>query len=325
MTIRADLAIIAGRLEAIEKIFRQYSNAESAAEERNEQQQSSQKFVRAEITFDNTSKREAQTEADRQHRTQNAIRWTAFGAFAAAIFYAGISGLMFHEMHVQTAQLFRQGDIENAGASHRAAETSLQLNNAKRQADAAQKNVNAIQQQMRVDQRAWVSVATVGSDLAQPLQFLETKVEIRNTGKTPAKNLSFIVMPEIREKGSIYAQYPPHPPLVPYAPLGVELWGFHSHGVVAPNASISQTSRILAHPGVLLPDEAAGLDAGWLILYVHGRIEYTDIFNRLDWTTFCFFSNPTPSPLLPGIPSKPQPTVMEYSICPSGNDMDRNQ
>ncbi len=102
MTIQNGLAAIVERLKAIEKIFSEYRGAIHTAQERDRELESRQQSIRAEITFDDGTKREVQTEANRQHSVQNSIRWAAWCAFAAAFIYAWLAAFQLREMRKAT-------------------------------------------------------------------------------------------------------------------------------------------------------------------------------------------------------------------------------
>ncbi len=146
MDARESLAAIVQRLEAIEKVFANYSAAIRAKEEGDRE---NIQRLRAEITFDDASKQEGQTEADRQNRTQEKIGRYAFYAFLAAIIYAGISALQLYEMRIQTAQVFHQSEVENANASGENAQLFRQLNILERQTEATHESAMASGDQSR--------------------------------------------------------------------------------------------------------------------------------------------------------------------------------
>lgn len=154
MSIKAELASIVERLEAIEKIFAEYRDSMRAQQERERQLDGSSRLIRSQIAFDDATKADNKTEADRQYRVQNAIRWSAFAAFCAALIYAGIALVQWNEMHTQTQEIFRQAEVENNDAGVRAVQWLAQFKIAQDQSNAAQNSVKAVQQQVQQDRRA---------------------------------------------------------------------------------------------------------------------------------------------------------------------------
>lgn len=152
--------------------------------------------VRAEIHFPDAVETKRTADQERYHTTQKVITVAAWGAFIAALAYAVVAQMQLGKMTEQVEQLYRQAEVENAGASHRAAEVFRQLNIAQAQVKAAQDSLTAIREQMRLDQRAWIGLVhteTVGgkkSEDGSAFSFDYVRLVFRNTGKTPALNVS---------------------------------------------------------------------------------------------------------------------------------------
>jgi hypothetical protein len=85
------LASIRERVEAIHDIVKKHFATVHPQQERERKLESSEKIVRAEITFDEKSKRELETDSNRQYRVQNSVKWATWFAFGAAVIYAGIA------------------------------------------------------------------------------------------------------------------------------------------------------------------------------------------------------------------------------------------
>jgi len=192
MSIGNGLAAIVDRLEAIEKILKEYSTAISAKKERDGD---NPQRVRAEITFDDTSKSETQTEANRQHSTQEKIARYAFYAFAAAIFYAGIAALQLFESRTQTNEVFHQSEVENGEASKEASRWLQQFRVVQQQSKAAQDSVTALQAQTRQDERPYVLVADLKPSFGPNIK-IRADIFFANYGKSPAL--------KVRGRGTIF-------------------------------------------------------------------------------------------------------------------------
>jgi hypothetical protein len=139
----------------------------------------------------------------------------------------------------------------------------------------AQASVDATDAQMRLDQRAWVAVSDVrATDFAIGLPFVITVV-FKNTGKTPAEHFRVASALDPIAEG--------HKPA--FADLGAI-----SRGLLLPNgeANVMLNATSQSATGVT----KSGLEqvkSGKLIIYVHGRITYDDVFGCHHWTTFCHF------------------------------------
>jgi hypothetical protein len=282
MAERDDLTAIVERLKAIEKILSEYVATIYSAEKRDRELEGCPQLVRAEITFDDTSKREAQGEAARQYGTQSSISRATWAAFAAAFLYAGLAAIQLNEMHTQTAQVFSQSDVENANASRRTVEVFQQLEIAQQQAGAAQKSVEAIQKQMRVDQQARISVE-VGLNTALQLNgMVGAGLRYTNTGKTVARNILIKSVVTIApEKQELLFRYPS------------DLVNTFRIGAVYPMSSSPVQARMYdpGHIGhSIKKEEYEALQEYRSHGLVYGKISYDDVFGGHHWNTFCNMS-----------------------------------
>jgi hypothetical protein len=242
--------------------------------------------VPAEITFDDTSKREAQAETESQQRTQKGIRRAAIAAFFAAALYAGVAALQLWEMRVQTEQAFRQSDVENADASFKAVQWFQQFKLSQQQVKAAQDSAEAIQRQMRQDQRPWISVELGGTPVPNTEkgtvtfntvenQPIEIPLRITNVGKTPARRVEAQFFVEIVKNGQIPDLHPKKK-----ADNG------YSAGIIFPNIP-NPTNASRLRP--IIRSEMKDLVEGKSYIAAHGRVDYRDVFNIPHWATFCLW------------------------------------
>lgn len=154
----------------------------------------------------------------------------------------------------------------------------------KESADATS-NAFALQQSTsQIDQRAWVTVkdiqVTRKDDVSTFIIFLT------NTGKTPAEDFT------IKVKGELVGQGKPFVSEEPQLP---------GKGIIAPNGGVF---RCEAPTHESFEHFAANLA-------IHGRVDYTDIFNVHHWTKFCYKWIPKTNGAGGG-----------FSPCESGNTMD---
>jgi len=161
---------------------------------------------------------------------------------------------------------------------------------------------------MRKDQRAWIAE----SDLSplpfvagQPLRFTWN---VRNTGKSPAKNV----------EGKFYDEVVPNGgPQPHFDPSDTAADRFFT-GVLMPNASLdvhpirlktAQNGAIVPVPLSEAEKNSLAVQQAWVAIY--GRIDFEDIFKTKHWVKFCF-------PYFPG------PDLYTYMSCTRYNKMDDN-
>lgn len=140
---------------------------------------------------------------------------------------------------------------------------------------------------MRLDQRAWLGIVAIKPvpkvpEIGKPIEAI---VEIRNSGKTPARKIVVGVIGQPVKAGDN--------PTFSYEP-SKNL----SFGTLFPNSSVTLPLNMSKEPdtGTVFPLSQETLDAiakGQLAIYVHGRADYEDIFGVPHWTTFCGKLNAT--------------------------------
>ncbi len=242
----------------------------------------------------------------------------------AAITISVITGLIFAGQLYEMWQNGRQtekligaagtqaeaaGDMANAAgdqvdAADNFADTSEEVNRKisdavgqlKAAADSANASIKVTQQAIRLDQRAWVAVERISNTPTLELgKEFEIEVTVKNTGKTPAKSAIMIMRWDSFPKG-IKPNYSADNG-------GKEASGiFVSRALIAPNAEYSRKTKPF-QPGLDWVDANQSSTAqtketikksflkrftdGDMIFYIHGRIDYEDIFHCQHWTTFC--------------------------------------
>ena len=173
-----------------------------------------------------------------------------------------------------TIGLFISGErsVQVAGRSARAGQQA---------AEAAKEAVKSTQTAMRLDQRAWLGIENIRPDPSIPQvgTALTVIVTFKNTGRTPARKMRgyTVVEPIDRNSAPDFSytndQYFEAGTIAPGA--------VHGPGVPA---TIDKNTR---QP---IPLPQAGFDvlqSGAQKMYVHGRIDYEDIFHVPHWLTFC--------------------------------------
>jgi hypothetical protein len=216
--------------------------------------------------------------------------WITLFLFAVGVYTAKIFHRQFKEMQAQTKILNSQAKQAASDSVESARKVDSQLTIARQQAKAAQDSADAIKTQMRVDQRAWISLGSIKSvsKFAVGEPFTVT-VGIKNLGKTPARNTYTGIFIEPRLKGQ-------KPRLERDAQVAM------ASGIILPNVEIynspilTMCSEVITNTGQILAkficpltqDEYDAVTSGSQTIYVHGRVTYYDVFNHSHWFTFCY-------------------------------------
>ncbi len=142
-------------------------------------------------------------------------------------------------------------------------------------ARSAEASVRQAKETAHLDQRAWVALEKVDV-VPEAGKGLRITATIKNTGKTFAKHTEGCVSPEECVKGTN-----------PY--FGLEekriSCGGATIGLLAPNGEFS---GILNHSsGSVVEASLPAIKSGEVRFFLHGRIDYEDIFGCKHWTTFC--------------------------------------
>jgi hypothetical protein len=141
------------------------------------------------------------------------------------------------------------------------------------QANAAKDSVDTTKRQMRLDQRAWLGIVLFDIMPPDPSGIIRMRIEIVNTGKTPAISVSqgytTIVWPKplLIKPPPDAAQHIVLKPLAPIPPQG--------------KSSLNVEVNISG-----LGSHYAGIKSGTEILYGIGEIHYRDIFGGHHVTKF---------------------------------------
>jgi len=284
--LRRDLAAIRERLDGIERVFNDHTEFIERERSRDEQRRHEPVQVVAIVKQPEAVEREQSTRQKRAQTTQEIIAAAGWCAFVAALAYAFLVNSQLVEMRMQTAQLYRQAEVENAGASHRAAETYRQLGIAQEQADAAriqataansiaqaaQRQADIAVRNLESQERPWVGYdhinmhakVTVGSTASNSLSY-------KNWGKGPAIHVLF----QYRMK-PFCSSFPAHPPYEVREGTPIALMP----GQQAETADIFFSKA--------LTDEMfAQLKGAECELYIYARITYRDAAGHQHWRHIC--------------------------------------
>lgn len=149
-----------------------------------------------------------------------------------------------------------------------------------RAADAANESVKTTQEQMRLDQRAWVGVhdfKLVTFDVGERSQ---VNIVLSNSGKTPALDV---------EEGAIGDDF--IPTTEASNKVTQEILKRQSGVAFSPAPVMPPQGQhyiILTSPNILTTDQHDSVLNGSVNEYIVGKVTYADNFKRNQWITFCF-------------------------------------
>jgi cell division protein FtsL len=188
----------------------------------------------------------------------------------------------FKEMAGQTDLLniaAKQARRDSASAD---AKTQQALDLARKQTDAAQKSVKAIQRQMRQDQRAWIIFNPSPPVVTDDGPFFQ-QFQVVNTGKTPAKIVRIDADIEVVNSGSSprLKYKKPHPALVTGA-----LYPNIPAVLTIDRRQINQTTG-QEEPSFLKHKEWLSLQDGDSYTATYLLVTYRDAFKVKHWQKLC--------------------------------------
>lgn len=165
---------------------------------------------------------------------------------------------------------------------------------------------------LRIDQRAWLSPNIINQIFLEGRPLL-VPVQFNNTGKTPAIHVQTCVVAEIVEKSrkDIDTSCPESsksPGLSIVFPTG--------HIDRVPNASGQGGKTNIDPQGLLRAPLIKELKRGEKMVYVYGRVDYWDVFNKPHWSTFC--SGMSIMPPIAGVSGD----RISWVACQNKNDVD---
>ncbi len=143
-------------------------------------------------------------------------------------------------------------------------------------------SIRATQDQVRLDQRAWVAPIGITGAPALDQQFL-IRIIAKNTGKTFAKKfrMGYAVQVGSNQVGPQFDK------------VGEKSRIFKSLSLLAPGSEYTSVSTVTgdgSEPRLPNPSlsDLEKFKSGERIVYAFGRMDYTDIFKKNHWTIFCF-------------------------------------
>jgi len=145
-------------------------------------------------------------------------------------------------------------------------------------AGTSAQNLQFAQEAMRLEQRAWVFVSETRVSELQAGKPLGIVVGLKNTGRTPAKNVQIASCIEVLPKGQL-----PEP----------NLEKTQSRGIIPPNGTLFVTIGAGRKNAEGVTDRGLqGIMSGELVVWVYGTATYEDIFENRQATMFCYMLQP---------------------------------
>ena len=147
-------------------------------------------------------------------------------------------------------------------------------------AKAARDAVTQSRSNAHLDQRAWIGIGNITGEPALG-QIWKIIVVFHNSGKTPARNLHGVSLPDPVKKGG--------------SPNFSYTHDKHfSGGMIPPNGDFNATliptrSKSTGKPSPMTQPLLDSITTGDLSVYVHGRITYDDIYGCTHWLTSLLF------------------------------------
>lgn len=195
--------------------------------------------------------------------------------WAGVVVAAGTGILIYSQFRVmsdQTLILSSQTISAAADSIESGRRVERQLAIAEQQAIAAKDSAEAIQRQMRQDQRPWVRITTGALKLSEN-DFLRIPVHIASLGKTPARTVrTDIVIRKISRNEPLQFLYDAH-------------HDWDTEGILYTDAPVQFEAT--GGPTKISGSDLRDLNEGRAYVIFYGTTTYTDLFQKQHWTKFC--------------------------------------
>jgi len=146
---------------------------------------------------------------------------------------------------------------------------------ASEQVDQVKTSIKITSAQFRLDQRAWLGITTNIKGVVEVGKPIFVSVGLKNTGKTPAKNITNTLRCGIINKNAPFV-----------FPEKEDAPGIKSKSLLSPQQEASMD-------GTAKGDNALGdwadVVSGVRIFYIYGTVNYDDIFEKPHWLIFCLY------------------------------------
>lgn len=165
----------------------------------------------------------------------------------------------------QTKSASMAADAPKSNSENGAAATSVQ-------------NVQAVEEAMRLQQRAWVFVTDIRAGELQPGKPLNITLGFKNTGRTPARNVQIATQVASLPNGQM-----PEP----------RLDKTYSRGVIPPEGTVFvNVGNGNGRSEGLTQQDLQAITSGDLVVWAYGTLTYDDVFEVRQATMFCYRLQP---------------------------------
>jgi hypothetical protein len=156
---------------------------------------------------------------------------------------------------------------------------SKQLDEMQKATRAATDGLALTRDMARLDQRAWIACTQV-IGVAEENKALSVEMVMKNTGKTPAKNLKCVAgwQWSAVDEELDFSEVDKEDEIFP--PTG-------SAALIPPSADYSAFTSVRYHEQFTFYD-LEQIKARVMTLFVYGRITYDDVLGCSHWSNFCF-------------------------------------
>lgn len=150
--------------------------------------------------------------------------------------------------------------------------------NGARTAGSSVHQVQAVEEAMRLQQRAWVFVTDIRAGELQPGKPLNITLGFKNTGRTPARNVQIATQVDSLPRGQT-----PEP----------RLSKTYSRGIIPPEGTVFASVGNGHGPGEgLAQQDLQAITSGDLVVWAYGTLTYDDVFEVRQATMFCYRLQP---------------------------------
>jgi hypothetical protein len=201
-------------------------------------------------------------------------RWAVgIGIGALVIALAGliVAAWTLHIFHRQYVEMQNQTKLFQSQATSAETDSRNNRRRTRQQIRLAESNISTIQEQIRLDQRAWLSIVNLQL-IKEPVANENIAIQFAdmNNGKSPAEHVSVKYRIDIK---------PNEPPVGNWSTVKV----FPQH-VIFPGTSLSKAKATASGVTKELADSYNGHHDR---LFIRVRVDYRDVFGNPLWTEIC--------------------------------------
>lgn len=185
------------------------------------------------------------------------------------------------QIHQMLQQLIAKANANSEPAKSASVAADVPKSNSEngvRAAGTSVHDVQAAEETMRLQQRAWVFVTDIRAGGLQPGKPLNITLGFKNTGRTPARNVQIATQVDSLPRGQT-----PEP----------RLSKTYSRGIIPPEGTVFASVGNGHGPGEgLAEQDLQAITSGDLVVWAYGTLTYDDVFEVRQATMFCYRLQP---------------------------------